>query len=203
MTTGRPRSFDPDRALEQAMACFWRQGYEATSLADLLEATGLSKSSLYSAFGGKQALFERCLERYREQIAEGLEAALAESPSAIDFLRELFHGVAQETRGRHARRGCLVVNTANEIGPRTPGIAREVARGTRRFEALFRRAVERAQAEGDIDPKRDAATLARYLTTAMAGLRTQLRAGASAGELHAIADVILDGLSSRDTRHHA
>jgi len=203
MTAGRPRNFDPDRALQQAMTCFWRQGYEATSLTDLLEATGLSKSSLYQAFGGKQALFERCLERYREQIAEGLEVALAESPSAMDFLSGMFHGVAQETRGCHTRRGCLVVNTANEIGPRTPGIAREVARGTRRFEAVFRRAVERAQAEGDIAPERDAATLARYLTTAMAGLRTQLRAGAGAGELRAIADVILDSLSIRDSRHHA
>ncbi len=198
MSTGRPRNFDPERALEQAMACFWRQGYEATSLADLLAATGLSKSSLYQAFGGKQALFERCLARYRELIAEGLEATLAEAPSGLGFLHELFHGVAQETRGRHARRGCLVVNTANEIGPRTPGIAREVARGTRRFEAVFRHAVERAQGEGDIDPDRDAATLARYLITAMAGLRTQLRAGASAGELHAIADVILGSL----TRQH-
>ena len=98
LSPGRPLEFDPDAALDAAMQIFWRNGYENTSMQNLLDGMNLSKSSLYQAFGGKQALFERCMTRYGDEMIASLRHALQESPSGLGFIRQFLESVLDEAR---------------------------------------------------------------------------------------------------------
>jgi len=191
---GRPLEFDPDAALGAAMHVFWRKGYEHTSMQDLLDAMGLSKSSLYQAFGGKQALFERCMTHYGDEMIGGLRAALQTSPSGLGFIRRFLESVLDEARGVCEAKGCLVLNTANEFARRNPQIAQAVAQGLNRFHEVLRAAVMRAQQEGDIEANRDAAMLATYLVSSMSGLKTLSKAGAGESTLQGVIELTLRGL---------
>jgi TetR/AcrR family transcriptional repressor of nem operon len=194
MSIGRPIQFDPDRALKSAMQLFWQKGYEATSLQDLLKVTGLSKSSLYKEFGNKHALFERSIELYRGDMVKNMEDMLSKADSGLEFIQQFFQEVAKETRGKNARRGCLVMNTATEFSQSDPVISRLVKRGTTSFRDTFESAILRAQAEGDIPETIDSKVLATYLMSSMSGLKTQIKAGASADEVKSITKIILSTL---------
>lgn len=195
MTThiGRPIEFDPDTALESAMHQFWSKGYEHTSMQDLLAAMNLSKSSLYQAFGSKRQLFRRCMGRYANQFAAQLRHGLAEAPSGLRFIEDFLHSVLRDVAG--TPRGCLVMNTASELGQSEPEIARDVSRSIDRFREVLQAAVERAQREGDISPERDARILASYLVSSMSGLKIQAKAGADTKTLKGIIAVVLSALA--------
>lgn len=176
------------------MQLFWRKGYENTSLNDLLDAMQLSKSSLYQAFGSKQALFERCMTHYGDFMIGQLRGVLAEAPSGLAFIRLFLESVLDEARGVCEARGCLVLNTANEFARRDPLIAEAVAEGLGRFHGLLLEAVQRAQREGDIAPERDAVMLANYLVSNMSGLKTLSKAGADEASLRGIIELVLKSL---------
>ncbi|MFZ3175129.1 MAG: TetR/AcrR family transcriptional regulator [Thiobacillus sp.] len=191
---GRPLEFDPDVALDAAMQVFWRNGYENTSMQDLLDAMNLSKSSLYQAFGGKQALFERCMTRYGDEMIGSLRDALQASPSGLGFIRQFLESVLDEARAVCEARGCLVLNTANEFARRNPQIANAVSQGLNRFHEVLQAAVVRAQQEGDIPPERNANMLATYLVSSMSGLKTMSKAGAGEKALEGIIELTLKAL---------
>lgn len=191
---GRPLEFDPDAALTDAMQLFWRKGYENTSMQDLLDAMQLSKSSLYQAFGSKQALFERCMTRYGDFMIGQLRTALDNAPSGVAFIRRFLESVLDEARGDCEARGCLVLNTANEFARRDPRIAEAVAEGLARFHEALLAAVQRAQREGDIPSDYDAVTLANYLVSSMSGLKTLSKAGADEASLRGIIGQVLKTL---------
>ncbi len=176
------------------MQVFWRNGYENTSMQDLLEVMQISKSSLYQAFGGKQALFERCMTRYGDEMIGTLREALQASSSGLDFIRQFLESVLDEVRGVCEARGCLVLNTANEFARRNPQIAKAVSQGLNRFHEVLLAAVERAQQEGDIPSERNASTLATYLVSSMSGLKTMSKAGAGEDTLRGIIDLTLKAL---------
>jgi TetR/AcrR family transcriptional repressor of nem operon len=190
---GRPLEFDPDEALGAAVEVVWTKGYEATSLSDLLDAMSLSKSSLYQAFGSKQRLFERCLARYAEDLSAGMRARLDDAASARRFIEETFGAVARTAERPAGSRGCLVANSASELGQRDPSLAAPVADGLARFSGVFRIAVERAQAAGEI-AEGDPRTLATYLVACMNGLRTMIKAGAGRRAAKDVAGLMLRAL---------
>ncbi len=176
------------------MQLFWRKGYENTSMQDLLETMELSKSSLYQAFGGKLALFERCVAHYGDVMVGQLRAALDASPSGLDFIRQFLESVLDEARGICETRGCLLLNTANEFARRDPRIAEAVSEGLGRFHGVFVAAVQRAQREGEVAPGHDAVVLANYLVSSMSGLKTLSKAGADEASLRGIIDLVLNTL---------
>lgn len=178
MSHGRPLEFDPDKALDAAVEVFWGRGYEATSITDLLEAMELSKSSLYQAFGSKQQLFERCLARYSDGLSTRMRTALGEGTSGRRFIEETFMAVARTAQRPDGARGCLIANSASELGQREPALAAPVADGLGRFTRIFTDAVTRAQAAGEIPAEADPRALASYLVACMNGLRTVIKAGA-------------------------
>lgn len=192
---GRPLEFDPDAAVLAAMHLFWRKGYENTSLQDLLDVMRISKSSLYQAFGNKQALFERCMRRYGDLMVGQLHDALTSAPSGLAFIRQFLESVLDEARGECEARGCLVLNTANEFARRDPAIAEAVAQGLGRFHSVLLAAVRRAQIEGDIEPDRDAVMLANYLVSSMSGLKTLSKAGADEASLRGTIGLVLKALA--------
>jgi TetR/AcrR family transcriptional repressor of nem operon len=194
MTVGRPCEFDPKQALDAAMCVFWQRGYEATSLENLLEAMDLNKSSFYQAFGSKAELYQRCLETYRDANADRLRAALDQSASGLDFIKDVFKGIADGTNDKMGRAGCLLMNAASEFAQRDSKIAMLVARSLERVEDIFYAALCRAQAEGDIPRTADARSLALFLTTNLGGLRAMARAGANPEKIHIVVQVVMRSL---------
>ncbi len=190
----RPLEFDRSAALETAMELFWAKGYEATSLQDLLDATGLSKSSFYQSFESKHELFERCIRRYADRVVDSMRQQLNDAPSGYDFIASSLNGVAEGVARREEQRGCLVMNTANEFAQRDPSLADLVTKEHKRFEAAFVAAVERAQREGRIPKSKPARPLARYCLTTLSGLKTMAKAGASARALREVASIALQSL---------
>lgn len=194
MSQGRPLEFDPRLALQRAMELFWCRGYEATSLQHLLTAMDISKSSFYQAFGSKHELFERCLKAFRERQVSRMTTALEESPSGKAFLRTMLMAAAQEAATTEHPKGCLIMNTATEFSGRDAVVADLVGEGARQFAGVFQAAIQRAQSEGQIDAKKDAEVLARYVVSTMSGLKTMAKAGMPATAIKDITEVALSAL---------
>lgn len=195
MSTGRPLQYDPEEALERATLTFWARGYEATSMQALLDAMGLSKSSLYQRFGDKAQLFERCLRHYCAEQSREMLRRLNESESPLGFISEAFNMVVDDPDACRARWGCLLMNTATELGTAEPALAETLQEGLGRFRGVFQTAVERAQAAGEIPAEQDAQVLAQYLVSSMSGLKTMTKAGISPEQTRAVVAVILRGLA--------
>lgn len=186
--------FSREDAAAAAMRMFWARGYEATSLRDLLGAMNVSRSSLYQSFGDKEQLFISCLRRYREGLLERLERRLAESDSVLDFLHDMFMETADSAASDQGRLGCLIFNSATELGHLEGEAADEAMSSVRRVTGLFRRAVESAQRAGEIDASEDSEVLAQYLTASMAGMRVLIKNGTDRDHARAVAGRILRGL---------
>ncbi|ACM19518.1 helix-turn-helix transcriptional regulator, TetR family [Geotalea daltonii FRC-32] len=192
---GRPLAYDPEKALDTAMQVFWSRGYEATTLQDLLQAMGLSKSSFYQAFGGKKEIFLRSMARYREKIGQGLSQLLENSGSAREFIeRMLLNSAAEARRPNETRRGCLIMNTATECAQKDGDIAGEVSSGFEGLRALLCRAVRRGQAEGGITQEVEAEALAGYLISSLGGIKMVVKGGADEERVREIVAVILRAL---------
>jgi TetR/AcrR family transcriptional regulator, transcriptional repressor for nem operon len=194
MSSGRPCQFDPETALDAAMQAFWSRGYAECSMQDLLGATGLSKSSLYLAFGGKRSLFTRCLLRYRDQSSQRLCSGLDTARSPLEFIADTLNGVAREVLDGGSPRGCFMMNAATEFGQRDQPIADLIADSLERFRRVFREAARRGQDTGEITRARSADELATYLLTTMAGLRTMVKGGASPATIRTTVEVALQAL---------
>jgi len=187
----RTKSFDPDTALRKAMQLFWRQGYEATSVDDLVHAMGINRASLYGTFGDKKKLFLNALERYIETVLTPRLDALEVARSPLDGLRSLFAELAAFGAGDPQRRGCLVVNTSCELGSRDAEVAARLRAHGEAMEARLVRIVARAQDEGEVALDRDPRTLAQGLYALIDGLRVRSKLGAEGADLGRISDIAL------------
>ena len=178
MSRGRPRQFDPEKALEAALLQFWRHGYEGTSLVALTTAMGINTPSLYAAFGSKERLFRMALDRYIERPASYLPKAL-QAPTAREAVERLFDGAIHMVM--HPRRpdGCLLVQGALATGPETAEVRKELSRRRAGAEAAVRRRFERAVEERDLPRNTDAAKLAKYVVTVIWGMSVQAAGGAT------------------------
>jgi len=186
----RPKAFDRDKALLAAMQVFWVKGYEATSLEDLLAAMAIGRQSLYDTFGDKRALFMEALARYRDLVDAYLRGCLADAPTVKAAFRRLFMQVVDEPQA-HQRRGCLLVNSAVELAPHHPAAAKLVVAYQRATERLFRRGLELARERGELPADRDTRALARYLVSALQGLRVMAKADPNRAALRDVVGVAL------------
>lgn len=191
----RTREFDRTDVLDKAMHAFWEGGYRATSLDHLLAATGLSKSSLYDTFGGKQALLLECLDAYGRQLFAGPIEPLRRPGAAFDDIRELFMRVLAHAATPAGRRGCLANTCMGELGGRNAAVSAATGAIVERIESGFAAAVAKAQARGEITNPESPAVLARFLFNTLSGLNLAARAGASYERLHDIVRVTLDALA--------
>jgi AcrR family transcriptional regulator len=150
----RPRSFDPDEALNLARDVFWRKGFQGTSLDDITAATGLAKPSLYAAFGDKNALFLKVLDRYHERIVANAERVLKEGPSARDAIERWLTGFVPFCSGVKGTRGCLSVNTAADGASDQKEVRNRLERFNRKLEQLLsnRLRADRAQFSDAFNP---------------------------------------------------
>ncbi|MER7762283.1 TetR/AcrR family transcriptional regulator [Streptomyces sp. NPDC097619] len=169
----RTKEFDPDAALRAALELFWRRGYEATSLSDLVEHLGIGRASLYATFGSKHELYLKALDRYGEEQGPRMLAELSRPGPALPAVREVVRRFAAEagSDGERRRIGCFVTNTATELAPHDPAAARRVELSWEQAETLLHAALARAQAQGELPADRDPRALARMLLVLMQGLR--------------------------------
>ncbi len=187
---GRPRGFDADEALERAMRVFWEQGYEGASLTALTSAMGITRTSMYAAFGNKEDLFRRALERYTEGPASYAARALRE-PTARQVATAFLGGSVRATTRPDCPTGCLGVQGSLAAGD--PGRPARDALIAWRDEAIshLRDRFQRAVDEGDLPPDTDPGLLARYLMTVANGIAVQAVGGATRDDLQQVADMAL------------
>jgi AcrR family transcriptional regulator len=196
---GRPREFDLDKALEAALEVFWRKGYEGASLPDLTEAMGINRPSLYAAFGNKEELFRKVLDRYIEGPAGFVRKAL-EAPTARAVAEQLLNGAIDLVTDTRNPRGCLLVQGALVCGEAAESVRRELAARRAAGEAAIRERFERAVTENDLRADANPDDLARYLVTLIRGMAVQATSGASRKDLRRVADMALQAWPTRDGR---
>jgi len=190
MALGRPREFDLDKALDRALEVFWRNGYEGSSIADLTEAMGINPPSLYAAFGNKEGLFRKALDRYVERFA-GFWDVARNAPTARAMIEHLLHASADFLTEECNPRGCLMVRGAMACSEAANKIRDEVVTRRATGEVMIRERLERAISTGEIPPDLDPADYARYIMTVLEGMSVQAAGGASRKDLHKVADMTM------------
>lgn len=189
-TMGRPRAFDTEKALEAAMQVFWKKGYEGASLTELTEAMGINRPSLYAAFGDKEALFKKVLDRYTEGPASYVLAALEESTARKVAERLLRESAKFMTEPCHPH-GCLSVQGALVCGDATDSVRQALIARRLEGQAVILQRMKRAKVEGDLPADANPVELARYLSAVLYGMSVQASGGASRAELLGVARVAL------------
>lgn len=187
---GRPRAFDKEEALGRALEVFWRQGYEGTSLSDLTAALGINRPSLYAAFGNKEELFRKAVERYSSGPAGYVGEALA-APTAREVAEALLLGTVKMLTDPEIPSGCFLVQAALCSSPEAACVRDALAESRNRGLAAIRERFVRAAAEGDLPAGVKPADLARFIATVMHGLSVQAAGGATRAELKRVAEMAL------------
>jgi len=171
----RPRGFDETVALDAAIECFRRRGYEATSIRDLTDCMGIGPTSLYNSFGDKRALFIKALERYVDCSVRARLKCLESSLPPKEAVRTLIEDVVERSLTDRTRGGCLLINSALEIAPHDAEVGAEIAKRLGEIEGFFRRSISAAQSSGTVPRKLNSSDFARLLLSVLLGIRVLAR----------------------------
>jgi TetR/AcrR family transcriptional regulator, transcriptional repressor for nem operon len=170
----RPREFDEDAVLDAAVQCFWRRGYEATSVKNLIGVTGITAASLYNAYGDKRELFRTALDRYVEgSVVARMQRC--ESLPPREAIRAFFDEILSRSLNDREHKGCMLVNSALELAPHDPEFQKIILGVFRRLESFFQNCIERGQETGEIARAMPAQALARHLLGVLIGVRVLAR----------------------------
>jgi AcrR family transcriptional regulator len=192
---GRPRSFDLETALDRALQVFWKKGYEGASLSDLTRAMRINRPSLYAAFGDKESLFRKAVDRYMDQETRYWREAI-DAPTVGEFVERLLCGAAEAMARAGSPGGCLLVQGALTCSAEAEPVRRELIARRQAGERAIRDRLKRAKKDHDLPARSDPDTLAQYLTTVMQGMAVQAAGGASRTDLLRIAETALRSWSS-------
>jgi TetR/AcrR family transcriptional regulator, transcriptional repressor for nem operon len=190
----RPKKFDPDVAVGQAMNHFWSNGYAKSTPQSLGECMGLGRGSLYNAFSSKRELFELALRRYYEEESRELLAILRKPGPVKERIRELLLRIVELDMADPARRGCLAVNVAVELAPHDEAAKAIVDKLFRQTERHLQSAIERGQSTGEISSETSAEALASFLLNATIGMRVLCKTQKTAARLRRVIDVAMKTL---------
>jgi AcrR family transcriptional regulator len=187
---GRPRAFDAHVALERAMHVFWAKGYEGAAVSDLTQAMRINRPSLYAAFGNKEQLFRKVLDRYASGPLAYFSKALA-AAKGRDVIEKILFGAANMASDLRLPAGCLLVQGALACGDSAGSVQKETAARRAASEVALRRRLQRAKREGDLSPRANPAELARYVMTVLQGMAVQGANGAKRDQLRQVARTAL------------
>ncbi len=169
----RTKEFDPEDVLEQAMELFWEQGFEATSAQDLVDRTGLNRSSLYNTFGSKQELYLQALDHYRQQDADGMERLIDQFDSARAVIRHLLED-AIPSSGEEGR-GCFLANATVERAHCDDETRERACESLTRMLEGFRMVVAHGQEQGEFSTDRDPEAVAHFLANTYFGMQAMAK----------------------------
>lgn len=190
----RTKEFEPEAALHSAMELFWRNGYEATSMRDLLEGMGIGRGSFYDTFGDKRSVFLAALDRFERTRTAWVIEALEGSEPPLESIRYVFERTVDGLVGFEPRRGCLLANSAVELAPHDPEVAERISSYVKRTEEAFEQALQRAGTIRKGRKHKDPRALARFLVNNLHGIRVMARAGADRETLEDAVKVVLEAL---------
>jgi AcrR family transcriptional regulator len=196
---GRHREFDADEALDAALEVFWDKGYEGASFEDLTRATRVARPGLYSAFGNKEALFRKALDRYDERYMSFMSEAL-NAPTSREVVRAILQGSVAVLTLNGESRGCLGINGALACSSDSIAIQQELAARRKTGEAALRVRLEAARDQGELPASSDCAMLASYVMTVNQGMAVQAKAGTPKATLDALIEHVLSTWPSTDPR---
>jgi AcrR family transcriptional regulator len=186
-TRGRPRTFDPDSALRQALGLFWERGYEGTSLSDLAGAMGIASASIYACFGNKEDLFRQVMALYARTSGEPPRRALREEPTARAAVHAMLRATADQITRPDAAHYCMLILAAPTGAVENHAVREFLADRRRDQHTTIRERLARGVTEGDLTaPAAGLDAVARYYTTVVQGLSIQARDGATRAELEAV-----------------
>lgn len=190
---GRSKEFDENVVLQKAMELFWEQGYEKTSLSDLVEHMGIHRRSLYDTFGDKHTLFLKTIDCYEELIKNEVQVGILHAETVKQAIQFIFDFMIEGYEDRPW--GCLIVNSATEMALRDKEVEEKTEEAFMRTEQLIADLVRKGQQTGEFSCDYDAEVLAEILQNTLLGIRVHLRTSASKEKLHRIADFFLDLLN--------
>ncbi|NNE96205.1 MAG: TetR/AcrR family transcriptional regulator [Acidimicrobiales bacterium] len=190
----RPKQYERIELLDKAIELFRRQGYSATSTAELVDELGVNRKSMYAEFGSKQELFEAALERYNQEHLSNVLAPIEAPDADLDTIRQAFASYADASDGWVRGRGCLMCNTAVERAALDPGAERYVAAYLERLTKAFHHALGNGQQLGQLDPDVDLDDMAAFLTMALIGVVASIRAKAAPDQVRASTRVAMSVL---------
>jgi TetR/AcrR family transcriptional repressor of nem operon len=171
----RGRAFDEERAIDQAVDCFWLRGYEATSVRDLGEAMEIGGASLYNAFGDKRTLFVKCLERYANRSSRERMARIGEKHAPKEAIRAFLSEIIERSLKDPDCKGCLLVNSALDVAPHDAAIGKAVAGYLDEIRTFFRRNIEAARRAGTVPKNIDADVVSGHFLGVLMGIRALAR----------------------------
>ena len=187
---GRPPAFNHDDALEKALHVFWTHGYEGASMAELTEAMGMNKPSIYAAFGKKEELFRQALKKYASGPVAYVKEAMAQ-PTARQAVEMLLTKSAELLCECDTPRGCMIVQGALTVGPGAELIKNELAAQRQGFEAMLKRRFDQAKKDSELSQETDTAMLAKYVAIIHQGMSVQASSGAKKKELHGVVQMVM------------
>ena len=190
----RSKTFNPDKILDQAIELLWHQGYEKTSIQDLVDHLGIGRGSLYDTYGGKHTLYLAALQRYQAQSHQNFSQTLQQEESVIEAIHHIFNRVIEESLADPHTRGCFLTNATAELAPHDPQVAQQVAINRDFITEAFRQAIVRGQQNNEIPNHYKPAALASYLFNALQGLRVIAKTNPSRQTLTDIVTITLAAL---------
>ncbi|QFI71381.1 TetR/AcrR family transcriptional regulator [Bradyrhizobium betae] len=199
MGMGRPREFDAETALDQAMEVFWRHGYEGATIAQLTEAMGINPPSLYACFGNKEGLLKAALDRYTKLRNVWMSEVVA-APTARDVAERMLMGIADRQTDPANPPGCLLVQGGIACGSGSENVPFELAARRAENEDQLRDRFVRAKAEGDLKPTSDPAALARYVSAVSVGMGVMASSGSDREALRQVASVAVQAVEAQSKR---
>ncbi|NJK62993.1 MAG: TetR/AcrR family transcriptional regulator [Synechococcaceae cyanobacterium SM2_3_1] len=190
----RPREFDPDQIRQRALEAFWRDGYEATSLANLEEATGLGRRSLYNSFGDKLTLFIQSLADFRTMAASTYLAPIQQPGAGLAEIETTLRLLAADGQTSSGRKGCLICNTAREPVAQIPEVNQQIQLYFQQIKQAFARALIQAREQGDIASTENVESLTQFLFGTLVSICVLAQAGEEGDVLNAMATEALNRL---------
>ncbi|MDX2133755.1 MAG: TetR/AcrR family transcriptional regulator [Saprospiraceae bacterium] len=190
----RTKQFDEQEVLQKATELFWKKGFHDTSIQELVDHLGINRASLYDTYGGKEALFEKTFELYRQRNTQAAETLLSGEPSVKEAFHKLFKVILDTTVKDSEKKGCFVVNTTAELLPNEAKWAPVLNRNRKTFEALFLKHLQRGVAQGEISPEKDLPSIAAMLYTLNNGLGVVAKINPSKKDLLKVVETALQVL---------
>ena len=190
----RSKEFNEEEALDKAMEIFWKQGYEKTSIQDLVDQMGIHRRSLYDTFGDKHSLFVQTLERYESLIAAQIRKQITEEMTTVESIRKIFELAVYSDNTNP--KGCLMVNTAVELSLLDNEVSQRIKSAFKQTENLIADLLIRGQARGEVARSFDISELARYIHNALIGVRVLVKMTADPKEFDSTIDLTLSILKN-------